>query len=506
MLESAVRWIQRYALAEGGIAVSSQQRVAYPEVTGYYIPTLLGLGERALAQRFSDWLVAVQRSDGAFVGPGTDQAFAFDTGQVVRGWVALLPTQPSVAEPLRRACDWLLAASDESTGRLPVPPPGGAWSLGPRGEVSEAIHLYVLAPLRSAAELLNEPRYGRFVTKSLDYYLRRTYCTRFEAPSHLTHFYAYMQEALLELGCDEEVRRGMADIARHQLPNGAIPAYSDVPWVCATGVAQLAQVWFRIGEVARAERAMTFLAALQNPSGGWFGSYGVGAAYFPDQEPSWGVKYAIEAEQCRIASHFDATVGEYRPEIAEQDGRARAVLAHVGHAAGKRILDAGAGKGRYAALLQRHHPDADITALDVSAEMLRHVPAGIHTVQNSLLDMPFPAGHFDAVLCVEALEHAVRIPEAVRELVRVLAPGGTLVIIDKNKQKLGALAMPSWERWFDAAELTTLLDDLGLSTVTEYVGYDGHEADGLFLCWTARKPLRAAASLNVSDSAAHAAL
>ncbi len=318
-----------------------------------------------------------------------------------------------------------------------------------------------------------------------------------------------MQEALLELGCDEEVRRGMADVARHQRPNGAIPAYSDVPWVCTTGVAQLAQVWFRIGEVERAERAMAFLAALQNPSGGFFGSYGVGAAYFPDQEPSWGVKYAIEAEQCRIASHFDATVGEYRPEIAEQDGRARAVLsktAAAARAAGARILDAGAGKGRYAALLHRHHPDAAITALDVSAEMLRHVPAGIATVQNSLLDMPFPAGHFDAVICVEALEHAVRIPEAVRELVRVLKPGGTLVIIDKNKQKLGALAMPSWERWFDAAELTTLLDDLGLSTETEYVGYDGHEADGLFLCWSARKPVRAAASLPTSDSAAHAAL
>jgi SAM-dependent methyltransferase len=106
--------------------------------------------------------------------------------------------------------------------------------------------------------------------------------------------------------------------------------------------------------------------------------------------------------------------------------------------------------------------------------------------------MPFLDGHFDAVLCVEALEHAVRIPEAVRELVRVLAPGGTLVIIDKNKQKLGALAMPSWERWFNAEELCALLTSLGLTAEAEPVGYDGREADGLFLCWTARKPLRPA--------------
>src|SRR5689334_9224294 len=103
MLESALRWIRRHALADGGIAVSSKQRVAYPEVTGYFIPTLLALGERDLACAFSDWLARAQRPDGAFVGPGMDATFAFDTGQVVRGWVALLPTRPEVEAPLRRA-------------------------------------------------------------------------------------------------------------------------------------------------------------------------------------------------------------------------------------------------------------------------------------------------------------------------------------------------------------------------------------------------------------------
>lgn len=504
MLERAVRWIRRNTLAEGGIVVSSRQRVAYPEVTGYFIPTLLALGERDLARAFSDWLVRAQRPDGAFAGPGMDETFAFDTGQVVRGWVALLPTCPELETPLRRACDWLVASGDATTGRLPVPAPGGAWSLGARGEVSEAIHLYVLAPLRDAAELLDQPHWRRFVERGRDWYVRNVNCTRFAEPNLLSHFYAYVQEALVELGCEDEARRGMADVACYQQENGAIPAYSDVPWVCATGIAQLAQVWFRLGETARAERALAFLATLQNPSGGFFGSYGVGAAYFPDQEPSWGVKYAIEAEQSRIASHFDATVAEYRPAIDERDGRAQAVMAALGDLGGARVLDAGCGKGRYAALLKRRHPTADVTALDVSAEMLRHVPAGIATVQHSLLDLPFPDDHFDAILCVEALEHAVRIGEAVRELGRVLKPGGTLVVIDKNREKLGALAMPSWERWFEAGELTAMLGALGLDATAHYVGYDGREADGLFICWTARKP-RATAETRAFGSAATAA-
>jgi malonyl-CoA O-methyltransferase len=370
-----------------------------------------------------------------------------------------------------------------------VPAAGGDWSLGARGEISEAIHLYALAPLRAAGELLGEPRYRAFVDRSRDYYLGAVDCTRFGQPNYLSHFYAYIQEALWELGCETEARRGMADVARRQQENGAVPAYGDVAWVCTTGIAQLAHVWYRLGDVARADRALDFVETLQNPSGGFFGSYGVGASYFPADEPSWGLKYVIDATRYRITSHFDRTVDEFRPDIAEHDGRVRAVLARAGDLDGKRVLDAGCGKGRYAALLKRRFPGADITAVDVSAEMLRHVPAGITTVQRSLLDLPFPDGHFDFVLCVEALEHVVRVAEAVAELRRVLAPGGTLVVIDKNRARVGALAMPRWERWFDVDELAALCRALGLATDTEAIAYDHlREPDGLFVCWTGRAP------------------
>jgi malonyl-CoA O-methyltransferase len=503
VLDASIRWIRRHAVPGQGIVVSSHQQVVYPEVTGYYIPTLLALGERELARQFADWLVRVQQADGSFAGPDGGTPFAFDTGQVIRGWVALLPQMPTLEQPLRRACEWVLAASDPATGRLPVPLPGGAWSLGPRGEVSEAIHLYCLAPLRAAGDRLGEPRYAQFVDRSRDYYLRAVDCTRFDRPNLLTHFYAYIQEALLELGCGDEVRRGMADVAQYQQSNGAVPAYHDVAWVCATGIAQLAQVWYRLGESTRANAALGFLETLQNPSGGFWGSYGVGATYFPAEEPSWGVKYYVEAAQCRIADHFDRTTPEYRPEISEHDGRAQAVLQRLGSLSGKRVLDAGAGKGRYAAMLQRRWPEAAVTALDVSAEMLRHVPAGITTVQHSLLDLPFGDGQFDAVICIEALEHAVQIDEAVGELVRVLAPGGVLVIIDKNKRHLGALDMPSWERWFEAEELTTRLAQLGLTADAEFIAYDERrEPDGLFICWTGRKPRPADAAFPILATAA----
>lgn len=39
--EKAKKWIIRHTIDNKGIAVTSKQRRIYPEVTGYFIPTLL---------------------------------------------------------------------------------------------------------------------------------------------------------------------------------------------------------------------------------------------------------------------------------------------------------------------------------------------------------------------------------------------------------------------------------------------------------------------------------
>lgn len=491
MIEKAVQWIKKNLVPGGGIIVSSRQRVSYPEVTGYFIPTLLSIGERELVRQFARWLITVQFANGSFGNSKSEQSYAFDTGQVIRGWTVMLEQMPELEQPLRRACDWLITTAHPQTGRLITPPPGTDWSLGQRGEVSEGIHLYVLAPLRQTGEILNEPRYSRFVDKSLQYYLKQVSLTNFSQPNALTHFYAYIQEALLELGCEAEARTGMTSVARFQQPSGAVPGYSDVNWICSTGLAQLAQVWYRLGEIERADAALKFLEILQNPSGGFFGSYGVEANYFPSEEISWAVKYAIEAGQQQIASHFDQTVNLYQTNIQETDGRVQAILNHLGNLNGKRVLDAGCGKGRYAALIKHRFPQADVTALDISAEMLRHVPPGIRTVQHGILDMPFTPAEFDAVICIEALEHVVQIEEGIKELARVLKPGGKLIIIDKNKEKLGALEMPNWEKWFGHEELIGLMQANGLETSAEFISYDRvKQPDGLFICWSGQKLMR----------------
>lgn len=488
MFREAADWIKRHSINAQCLPISNRQNVPYPEVTGYCIPTLLEVGEHELAKKFAQFLITIQNPDGSFSAANTsNEKFVFDTGQVIRGWVAIAPRLPEVLEPLRRACDWIVKNADSQTGRFIMPKPGGLWNLGPRGEVSEGIHLYVIQPLREAAELLNTPHIRKAADRALNYYLDSLELTRFETPNALTHFYGYIQEALFETGCADLAIAGMCSAAKFQQSNGAVPAYHDVTWICAPGLAQLAKVWFLLEEKERGQAALVFSRNLQNYTGGFYGSYGVRAGYFPAEEISWAAKFFIDAELLSIQSHFNNTSNLYSTTISEEDGRAHAVLANVSDA--RKILDVGCGKGRYATLLKSHFPNRDIYAVDISEEMMLTIPNTIQTRKASIQNIPFNNDTFDLVYCVEALEHAPNPAAAIEEMARLVRPGGRLIIVDKNREKLGALKIEQWENWFGGQALADIMSHCGLDTTFSEISYDNKAADGLFLCWKGIKRL-----------------
>ena len=109
---------------------------------------------------------------------------------------------------------------------------------------------------------------------------------------------------------------------------------------------------------------------------------------------------------------------------------------------GERILDVGCGKGRFARVFHERQPEAELWGLDISEEMLRFVPAGIHTRAGSMTELPFENDFFDGAYATESLEHAVEIDRAVAEMCRVVKPGGRIAIIDKNAEQWGRLETP----------------------------------------------------------------
>ena len=152
---------------------------------------------------------------------------------------------------------------------------------------------------------------------------------------------------------------------------------------------------------------------------------------------------------------------------------------------GSRVADIGCGEGRYLRPLRQAFPQYHWTGVDASAAALAQLSAGVEAIEGSLLDLPVADGRFDAVCCVEALEHALLPGQAIAELCRVLRPGGRLLVIDKHRDFQRLSEHQPWEIWFAPAEvcewLRTSCDEVAVLPIPHGAN---RAATGLFLCWT----------------------
>lgn len=133
------------------------------------------------------------------------------------------------------------------------------------------------------------------------------------------------------------------------------------------------------------------------------------------------------------------------------------------------VLDVATGTGRLPlVLLRRLDFDCHIIGLDISLRMLQEAKrktAGhddrVTLLWKDALTLPFRDVAFDAVSCVEALEFMSDPCRVLREMARVLKPGGTLLFT--NRIGFDAFLMPG--RSFSDAHLRELLASLSFTSV-----------------------------------------
>ncbi|MBU2490015.1 MAG: methyltransferase domain-containing protein [Proteobacteria bacterium] len=112
----------------------------------------------------------------------------------------------------------------------------------------------------------------------------------------------------------------------------------------------------------------------------------------------------------------------------------------LGLAPGSRFLDVGCGGGRHTC---EGYSLVGVTSVGVdldeaSVAMTQGLLCGMeeagmgrgswHVAVANAESLPFPDGHFQAIVCSEVMEHVADPGAAARELARVLAPGGTLAV------------------------------------------------------------------------------
>jgi SAM-dependent methyltransferase len=128
-----------------------------------------------------------------------------------------------------------------------------------------------------------------------------------------------------------------------------------------------------------------------------------------------------------------------RERLLDQAAALVELLHHDTHyPAGSRVLEVGCGVGAQTVKLAKRSPDASFTSVEISDESLaearrRVSEAGLTNVefqQADLFALPFAAESFDDVFVCFVLEHLREPLRALRTLQSVLAPGGTITVIE----------------------------------------------------------------------------
>ena len=123
---------------------------------------------------------------------------------------------------------------------------------------------------------------------------------------------------------------------------------------------------------------------------------------------------------------------------------------------GSAVLEVAPGPGYFCIELAKRG-SFQITGLDISHSMVKiaaakAAEAGVKAnfTQGSASNIPFPAGSFDFLLCRAAFKNFAQPIEALKEMSRVLRPGGRAVIIDLKRNA-------------SSEEVSRAVDGMGLS-------------------------------------------
>lgn len=341
-LRAAVQWLLRAHRMTGERGVAARYTFmngwtsAYPETTGYIIPTLIDCAHRFneplladAALEMADWLLEIQVEDGGYPGGHLDQhqgPVVFNTGQIMIGLLAAYRETGGEVylDAARRAGLWLAGIQDDD----------GAWRKCTYKDRHHAYHTRVAWPVVDTGLETGEERIVAAGRANLDFALtlqeengwfRDNTLDEEEVP--FTHTLAYVTRGLLEGGLllDEEkyidsARKLALALCRDFESRGFLAGQFDEAlkpvetFSCLTGNAQMAIVWWKLHELDgialfadAARKASRHVMHCQDihvdnadVRGGVPGSWPIEGPYIRFGYPNWAAKFLIDALLCEL--------------------------------------------------------------------------------------------------------------------------------------------------------------------------------------------------------------
>lgn len=340
-LDAAIAWLKHAqdVTGNGGVAQTYLVKYrkwapAYPETTGYIIPTfyryaaLAGDNDaRQRARRMADWEIDIQHPSGGVLAGAlgdSDQPTVFNTGQVIFGWVRAFEEEKDerYREAAVKAADWLIQIMDDD----------GCWRKFGSPMTGKQINTYNTRTawgLARVHDITSERRYLDAAVKNADWAMTQRNAVGWLAQNCLqdstqpfTHTIAYAMRGLLEIGAAAQredliqAARAMGDAMIAALPrDGRLSGRFDatwkptVKWSCLTGGCQLGINWGRLyqitGEAKYKEatsRVLGFVKRTQSRDsaavdtrGAIKGSHPINGGYHPWQYPNWATKFYADA-------------------------------------------------------------------------------------------------------------------------------------------------------------------------------------------------------------------
>lgn len=136
----------------------------------------------------------------------------------------------------------------------------------------------------------------------------------------------------------------------------------------------------------------------------------------------------VVAEYAKAAERYDEKWAFY------VEATTRETLKRIPMSASSRVLDVGCGTGELLRRLRAKYPNAVLAGLDPVPEMLavaRGKLSGNEDLRVGYADsLPWRSGSFDVVVSCNMFHYISHPIEALREMARVLRPGGALVLTD----------------------------------------------------------------------------